>query len=229
MNKNEIEAKKVLFELYKKLVSEDFVKDTVEITNCSMELDANIDSINIGEGFKTNEQYIQKEIQWYTSQQLDATEIGKIAKIWNMVCDENNKVNSNYGFLIYSAQNGNQYENVLKELQRDKLSRRAVAYYTNPWMHHQGHKDHVCTLAVSYYIRDEKLNCSVIMRSNDFKFGFLNDYGWQRHVLISLAEKLNVGIGHIHWFSVSMHLYSRHFKLLENLFKEEDVGTGKNV
>lgn len=218
--------------LYNELKQGRFVGNTVEIRNHLIEFDGSGETMfNLGDGFVSSEKYIKAELDWYKSQNLDVTDIGEKASIWNMVCDENKKINSNYGFLILSSQNGRQYENVLKELKSNPLSRRAVMYYTNPWMHYQGGKDHVCTVYVAYYIRDNALSCTVSMRSNDFRYGLMNDLPWQQNVLYSLHKDLvssgmdNLEIGSIYWHATSLHLYDRHYNYLRKLFEGESIAT----
>ena len=53
------------------------------------------------------------------------------------------------------------------------------------------------------------------MRSNDAVYGYKNDRYWQMYVLSQLAKDLNVEVGDIHWQAASLHIYPRHFKLLD--------------
>ena len=175
-------------------------------------------------GLKTNTEYITKELDWYKSQSLNVNTLRDTPKIWRQVCDSRNHIHSNYGFLIFNSFNGNQYDNVLKELTNNPTSRRAVMYYTNPMMHYIGNKDHICTLAVVYYIDKRTINCSVIMRSQDIIFGLLNDLPWQQWVLKRLAVDLGniYAVGDIHWFCVNLHIYKRHYKYLEMIRRKYD-------
>ena len=91
--------------------------------------------------------------------------------------------------------------------------------YTNPNMHTQykkdGKNDFVCTNTVSYYIKNEYLYCVVQMRSNDAIFGYINDLAWQKFVLQHLCDELNLLPGTIFWQAQSLHIYPRHFDLIE--------------
>ena len=78
-----------------------------------------------------------------------------------------------------------------------------------------GKNDFICTNAVTYYIRDEKLSCVVQMRSNDVVYGYKNDYAWQRFVLNTLAQDLNVDTGDIMWQVQNLHVYEKHFDLVK--------------
>ena len=208
-----------------KLKNEDFVTDktgvkTIEIINASFFADQ--DAI-----FGTpNLDYIERELQWYKSKSLNVNDIpGGAPEIWKMVANPNGYINSNYGWCIYSQQNGNQYQNVLNELIKNPLSRRATMIYNRPSMHDDynkgGMSDFMCTNAVQYLIRNNKLNALVYMRSNDAVFGYKNDYAWQKHVLEELVIDLrnewldDIQIGDIYWNVASLHVYERHFKFVD--------------
>ena len=227
MNKNsKIIYEEVLMPLYAKLQNNDIVKvrgeNTVELLNKTLTFTCEGDGlINIDGIFVTSPEYVNAEFKWYDSMEPHVTKISNHAKMWGMVCDENGMVNSNYGYLIGSPQNGYQYRNVLKQLIDDPMSRRAVMYYANPMIHYTGGKDHVCTIYVSYTMRNDKLHAFVSMRSSDIRFGIIGaDLAWQIRTLSRLAFDLGVTPGEVHWHAVSLHLYSRHFKQLEEICSE---------
>ena len=166
-----------------------------------------------------NEDYVQRELEWYKSQSLFVKDIpGKTPEIWDAVSDKNGKINSNYGWAIWSKENGEQYFKVYHELAANPDSRRAVMIYNRPSMHvdycADGMSDFMCTNAVQYLIRDGKLKVVVQMRSNDVVFGYRNDYAWQKHVADQLAEKLGIHKVEIIWNVGSLHVYERHFNLV---------------
>jgi thymidylate synthase len=213
-----------LKELHSKLEAEEFFvvngNKTVEILNSTIEFDSDSGIININDIFKTSNKYLEHEKAWYDSQSLSNEMIVKHAKIWDYCSDENGIVNSNYGFLLHSPQNGYQYKNVVKALNEDLYSRRAIAYYTNPMMHYLGGNDHICTMYVAYLFRDGALNAVVSMRSNDIRFGLIGaDLDWQINVLKSLADEIGIKPGKVLWHAASLHLYERHFKQLKEIYE----------
>jgi thymidylate synthase len=118
---------------------------------------------------------------------------------------------------------------VLDELLNNPDGRRASMIYNRPsiWVEfgENGKNDFICTNAVTYYIRDGLLHAVVQMRSNDVVFGYKNDYAWQRHVLERLAHDYTtldmydngnvVEPGQIIWQVQNLHVYERHFHLVE--------------
>ena len=168
---------------------------------------------------KVNYDYVMREIQWYESQSLNVNDIpGGAPAIWNQVSDPDGWINSNYGWCIFSPDNGEQYHNALEELKRNPDSRRATMIYTRPSMwsdyNKNGMSDFMCTNAVQYLIRNNKLHSVVQMRSNDVVYGYKNDYAWQQTVLGKLSTDLGIEIGDIHWNVGSLHVYERHFDLV---------------
>lgn len=178
---------------------------------------------------RLNVDYIQRELKWYESQSLSVNDIpGEVPQIWKDVSDHEGYINSNYGYLIYSRKNYQQFDAVIEELALNPNSRRAVMIYNRPSMHEEydnnGMNDFICTNAVQYMIRNNQLHAVVQMRSNDVIFGYRNDYAWQRHVLDEVIKEYNIVMhnennpvipGNITWQVGSLHVYERHFKFIE--------------
>lgn len=181
-----------------------------------------------------NEEYIQRELDWYHSKSTNVNDIeGETPQAWKMTANEHGEINSNYGHLIWSDKYYNQFERVLNELYFNPNSRRAQMIYNRPSIWEEafenGKNDFICTNAVTYYIRDNKMHCVVQMRSNDVIFGYKNDYAWQYHVLEKLRAGLNyrnmimhktegpydIGMGNIYWQVMNLHVYGRHFHLVK--------------
>lgn len=166
-------------------------------------------------------EYIERELEWYLSKSRKVADIpGKTPVIWERVADADGIINSNYGWCIYSEENGFQYTNVLNALEDNINSRQAVMIYQRPTMHtdayENGRSDFICTNA-HQYVWDhevEQLNCIVQMRSNDAIFGYKNDFAWADHVHRDLCADLGVEVGEITWQVGSLHVYERHFNLI---------------
>jgi thymidylate synthase len=179
-----------------------------------------------------NEDYIERELDWYQSASLNVNDIpGGAPKIWKQVASESGEINSNYGYLLFSEENGLQLDNVVKHFIQDLSTRRATAVYTRPSIHQDwnrdGMSDFICTNAVQYLIRDGLLHVVVQMRSNDIVFGYRNDRAWHKYVQQVLIEDLAehdiyVKPGPILWHSASLHIYERHFWMLENYIETGD-------
>lgn len=210
--------------LIQKYKNEEFVIDKTGVKTIEL----------IGESFIVDEdwiirppnyEYIEREIQWYESQSLYVEDIpGQTPAIWKQVADKNGKINSNYGYLIWSEENGRQYDHVLNELKKNPNSRRAVMIYNRPTMHtdycKDGMSDFVCTYANNFLIRDDKLVSHYLMRSNCAIFGANNDFAWARYVQQKLAHDLDIVVGDLIWTASSLHVYEYHFCHIEKLIEE---------
>lgn len=168
-----------------------------------------------------NDDYVQRELAWYESQSLSVEDFpGGAPKIWRDVAAEDGTILSNYGHLFLSGENGSQFDRVVEHLRREPTGRRAVAVYTRPTVHLEwdwrGRRDFICTSTVTYLIRGGHLDAVVSMRSNDAVTGYKNDLAWQRHALDLVARKVDVPPGAITWQVASLHVYERHWWLLDD-------------
>ena len=77
-----------------------------------------------------NQDYIRRELAWYESQSRNVYDIEEpVPLIWKKCASPEGLINSNYGWCIYSKENGSQYDNVLKELRQNSESRRGQMIY----------------------------------------------------------------------------------------------------
>ena len=177
-----------------------------------------------------NYDYAKREIEWYESQSLYVKDIpGDVPKIWQSCADKDGKINSNYGWCIFSDENGSQYDHCLNRLLDDHHTREACMIYTRPSMQvdcnsNEMH-DFMCTYATQVFLNPINefgydLDYTVFMRSNDAVYGFCNDAIWAKHVRDKIVDDLNNhGLtafpGKIIWNAGSLHVYERHLKYLE--------------
>ena len=180
-----------------------------------------------------NYDYIDAELDWYHSGSTNINDIYEDKPppvAWKMAANKYGEINSNYGHLIHNGKYHYQHSNVMHELLNNPDSRRASMIYTRPsiWKEYKenGKNDFICTNAVTYYIRDNKLECVVQMRSNDVIFGYRNDYAWQqetrRQLLMDMREYAtsdqqyvhDLEIGDMHWQVQNLHVYEQHFNLV---------------
>jgi len=173
---------------------------------------------------KPNQDYIERELTWYNSQSLNVNDIPPpIPVIWQKVATPDGRINSNYGWAVYSEENFNQYKSCFAELSRNPDSRRGVMLYTRPSMqveyNKDGMSDFMCTFATHHLIRDGKLQTIMMMRSNDAWAGYRSDFGWVEHIHKKLATELNIKLGNIYWKANSLHIYEKQFYLVEHYTK----------
>lgn len=162
-----------------------------------------------------NHDWHRRELEWYNSQSLNVNDIPEpIPAIWKKVSSAEGKINSNYGWCIFSAENGYQYRNVVATLKADIYSRQAVMIYTRPDMHSaatvDGMYDFICTNTVQVFVRGGALWYIVNMRSSDAVFGYKGDLAWHTWVQKSLLKDtalIGISLGPIIWNAGSLHVY----------------------
>lgn len=214
-----------------KLQRRDFIRDKtgvkcIELINASFI--ANEDHL-FG---SVNHDYVARELEWYKSQSLSVNDIpGEVPAIWKAVSSSKGLINSNYGWAVWSEENGLQYDHVLAELRTNPYSRRAAMIYNRPEMwndyNKDGMSDFMCTYSTQHYIRNGVLETSVFMRSNDAWAGYRNDWHWQNYVHQSLAKDLVIPAGRIYWNAGSLHVYEKQFYLVEHYIKTGDTSITK--
>ena len=102
-------------------------------------------------------------------------------------------------------------------LKTDPASRRAVMNINVPNENMIETKDEPCTIALTFYIRNNKLNCTGIMRSNDINFGLTYDITYFTQLQKYIARKLKIPTGSYTHFAVSMHFYDRDYDLIRRI------------
>jgi thymidylate synthase len=159
---------------------------------------------------KWNKEYADYEWQWYLSGNKNAVEISKKARIWSNMMDENGDVNSNYG---YQWQRNNQLDKAINLLKKDNQTRKAsISLYDGKEID-QYSKDTVCTYAINFYIKNNKLCMQVMMRSNDLVYGFCNDQYCFSKLQEIVAGELNINLGEYFHYTCNMHIYEKHYNI----------------
>ena len=113
---------------------------------------------------------------------------------------------------------------ILRELRRNPYSRRAVIDIRD--VKHdtlEGNENPACLQHIQFFIREEKLNCKVLFRSNDAcKATYMNAFA-----LIMLqkriADELGVEVGTYTHRANSFHCYERDFSMLEGYVSRIDA------
>ena len=154
---------------------------------------------------KWSKDYAEYEWRWYLSGNKSAKEIAKKASIWKKCMDFNGDVNSNYG---WHWKKNNQIQYVIDELTNNPESRRASISIYNAKDRYNFENDTPCTYAVNFMILDNKLNMSVLMRSNDLWFGFCNDQYCFSKLQEMISKELSLNIGTYYHFANNLHLYN---------------------
>jgi len=149
--------------------------------------------------------YAKREWDWYLSEDRNAIEISKFAPIWKNMMDIDGNVNSNYG---WQWSRNNQLKEVIDLLKTQTETRKAsISIYDGKEIFNY-QNDTPCTYAVNFTILNNKLNMSVLMRSNDLWYGFCNDQYCFSKLQELVANELKIKVGTYYHFANNLHLYN---------------------
>lgn len=191
-------------------------------------------------------EYTAKEVELYNSCSNRVEDFAKASKFWNHIANPDGTINSAYGYLIWKnksvgnpvyeyllSKNENPvingmrtpYEWVLETLKADKDTRQAVLRFSLPEHHYLGVRDFTCTMHANFLIRDNTLNMSVVMRSNDLCKGLVYDMVFFIQIMDRLIEDLigyypNLQKGSYTHLAHSMHIYEKDSPIIKRMLGE---------
>ena len=160
--------------------------------------------------------YAVGELSWYLSGSNRVADIAQFAKKWADISDDGETNNSAYGYRIFYKFGFNQWEYVKELIHKDPNTRQAVIHIKDP--SNTPTKDTPCTVYLQFFLRDNKLNLSVHMRSNDIWMGVPYDMFSFCFLQVKMAMELGVEIGTYTHYAGSLHMYKRDYDIaLKNM------------
>ena len=158
---------------------------------------------------KWSQEYAEAEWQWYLSGDASVDKLGeiygKVPVIWRKMADDYGKVNSNYG---HQWKRFDQLDKVIEHLKSNKNTRQAAISIYDGKEIYKYNTDTPCTYAVQFTVVDNKLNMSVVMRSNDIWYGFCNDQYCFSNLQMLVAYETGYELGTYYHFAHNLHLYN---------------------
>lgn len=205
-------------EICKKLICKGKkINDTTELNNFQFRLtDIRNNVINIR---NISQSYLCGELLWYMTAREDIDFINKFSSFWGRISDDGVTSNSAYGHILFKRHGFNQVDKIIELLKVDPNSRRAVLNFNVPNPNVIETKDEICTIALQFYIRNEKLHCTGIMRSNDIWLGLPYDVAFFTELQKYIANRLHVRCGTYTHFVISLHVYDRNLSSLYEVIR----------
>ncbi len=173
--------------------------------------------------------YVIAELLWYLSADDKTDWIANYSSFWNNISDDGETANSAYGARIFKPHpriaggTFSQWDYIKEELSKDPDSRRAVVHIRSPWDSVKAKLDVPCTLSLQFFIRDEKLHLVAHMRSSDLILGIAYDVPAFTLMQELMAKELGVGLGNYTHVSNSLHIYERHFEMVEEMISRDAI------
>ena len=153
--------------------------------------------------------YAVGELAWYLSGSNKVKDIVQYAKKWADISDDGETNNSAYGYRIFNKFGFDQWEYVKDLIRKDPNTRQAVIHIKDA--SNIPTKDTPCTVYLQFFLRNNKLNLSVHMRSNDIWMGVPYDMFSFCFLQVKMAMELGVEIGSYTHYAGSLHMYQRDY------------------
>jgi thymidylate synthase len=199
---------------------------TKEVLNVSLEITNPLSCLYKNPVRSSQFKYIAAEFLWYFSGRNDAEYITKYAKMWDSIKNADGTVNSAYGYLIFTERipnsKINQYGWAIEALVMDPETRQSILHFNNASHQRPNNKDFVCTMYGIFHIRDNKLNFSIYMRSNDAVRGTPTDIAFFCTLQVQMWKHLkefypDLQLGSYTHVANSYHIYDTHYELVEKM------------
>lgn len=197
--------------------------ETKEFIPCVFQIQNPLSRIIALESRKMNLFYAMIETLWYMNGDETVEPLAHYNKAMVNFSDDGKTFNGAYGARLIKknqALDKSQFGLVYDKLSKDSSSRQAVAIIWDPWRDHQPTKDVPCTVGFIFTIREDKLNMTTIMRSNDIVLGTTYDVFAFTIFHEFLARKLGVGLGTYTHIANSFHIYDRHYEQALEMIKD---------
>ena len=158
--------------------------------------------------------FIAEQI-WFLMGQKNLAFLQRFTKIWDDFAEENNCVESAYGYRWRKHFGRDQIDGLVKLLQEDASSRHGVILMWDPaddgLASGTKKKNVPCPYTFTVQIIGGRLCVHLVIRSNDMMLGNPHDVAGFALMGYFLAEKLNVPIGFLTVSISNAHIYDIHF------------------
>jgi hypothetical protein len=193
-----------------------------------------------------NPDWVRRELDWFFSGSDKLADMeGPVPQLFQACAGTDGKVNSAYGYILFGQ--GDRlpkpptlFDRVVQTFMNEGLgTRHAVAIITDrdihELAHYNGRNDFICTNALNFMVDDEnRLHIIAQMRSMDAVFGYRADYSMWNVLMDFLLGNLEhhfpeLERGDITFQVANLHVYPRHFQLLEDTAADTEERISRRV
>ena len=144
-------------------------------------------------------------------------------KDYNKFSDDNKTLNGAYGFRLLKYFGINQIETAISELKINRESRRVVLTLYSSDDFNKDSKDIPCNTSIYLKIKNNKLDITILNRSNDLYLGVPYNVFTFYLLQLYIANKLNIDVGMQTHFTDSMHLYTKDLEKVEKIINNNSL------
>lgn len=144
-------------------------------------------------------------------------------KDYDKFSDDNEILNGAYGFRLLKYFGINQLEKAIEELKGNRESRRVVLTMYSPNDLNKTSKDIPCNTTIYLKIKDNKLDITILNRSNDLFLGVPYNVFVFYLLQLYIVKELNCGIGTQTHFTDSLHLYTKDLEKIKKIINNNSL------
>ena len=153
------------------------------------------------------------------------------SKFWAKICDENNCINSNYGYYVFhqlTKENKTQLQWIREQFIANIDTRKALINI-NGIQHKVETRDFPCTIGILFRMENNILNCDVQSRSTDIVTGLPYDMGFFSIVTELLASLLckdlnkKIKPGYVAMHSSFTQIYDKTSNIADSMEKSKEI------
>ena len=131
------------------------------------------------------------------------------------------KFNAAYGKRMREAFKIDQLEDVILHFAKDLNTRHAGIVYRHPLFDsvERDVKDRACNVSSLFLVRDDKLDITQTVRSQDFIWGLPYNFFQFGYITQFIGERIGVKIGSFFEMVNSLHVYEQHWEEIKNIWE----------
>ncbi len=165
------------------------------------------------------------EFVWYLSSDPNKEFITPYISAYNDEESENKKILGAYGPKIFGEKNNgiSQFERICEQIKLRPETKQAyisISDASDYRIRSDKHSSPPCTIGLHFLYRDNALNLTVYMRSNDAYFGLPHDLFCFSMLQEMVCVKLGLQLGKYTHICSSLHVYDKHIERLERYLSE---------
>lgn len=165
------------------------------------------------------------EFIWYLSGSADKDLVSDYIKAYNKEESKNNKILGAYGPKMFGTTGGSlsQFERIVKQILTRKSTKQAYISISEPSDYRvrtEKHSSPPCTIGLHFLVRNNKLDLTTYMRSNDAYLGLPHDLFCFTMLQELIANKISTELGSYTHVCTSLHVYDNNFESVNDYLKE---------
>ena len=165
------------------------------------------------------------EFVWYLSNDSNKDFIVPYISTYNEEESENERILGAYGPKFFGKENSNlsQFERICEQLKQRKNTKQAyisISDSADYKVRKEKYSSPPCTIGLHFLFRDNALNLTTYMRSNDAYFGLPHDLFCFTTLQEMVAVKVGIPLGKYTHTCTSLHIYDVHFEKVEKYIDE---------